>query len=376
MGYREYTHCVQAADYVDNMPPPDLKSALLQGLTDPLAIAKWLASVCPYLLGGKLICLGDGKDQCAIGHITKFDRPKDSILPFEDIDDDFSISILLLPHSLDEMTTRSYVENYEAVVNDGEQGWLLEVPPDMPIPHEPWQGGNPPGGIPSPRYQGHFTEYPDNNYVAYDPSQSPYQVSGSDGQPFYVPDLHLECEGSRIHDVCNAISGVQGPASAFCEVPVIGWLTCLVIDVITLPVMLLAVGIAWAGAHDGNETDAEVGGSGKLEFGDLIVVTGRWVCDAGHSGWNELHPVKTIQLIPSADYGADFANWRTRWCEATAHCPPYAPSGTKPTDMTPAQNATYEAQLDLTNQWIYHPLIDGCDPQPGDSGEQPETSTL
>ncbi len=370
MGYRQYTHCVSPADYVDNVPPSGAGAILLALLTDPTAVAKWAAAFCPYLLGGKLVCLGDGEDQCAIGHITHFEPASQKPFP-DNLDNDFSMNILLAPHDIGEMAKRSYLENYNAVAKDGEQGWLLQEQPYMPVPRQSGEpgDGSPPDPIPSPRYQGYVTSYPDSNYAHYDPSQNPPQVHGSNGTPFYVPCLHVECEGSRIHDVCAAISAVQGPLSAFCDVPLFGPLLCLAADIVMWPVLATAVAAAWALASDGDAADAEVGGSGTLELGDLIIVTGRWVYDAGHQGWNEFHPVKTIQLICTPDYEPDFAQWRLRWCEATAHCPPYAPPGTRPTGMTSAQTTTYESQLNPNNQWIYHPLIDGCDPEPDGSNQ-------
>jgi hypothetical protein len=238
----------------------------------------------------------------------------------------------------------------------------------MPMPHEAGtkdDNGDPPGDIPFPNYQGYFTKYPDSNYPSYDPSHSPFQVPGSDGHPFYVPCLHVECEGSRIHDVCAAIDSVLGPLSSFCEVPVIGWIACFVADLAAAPVLIPLVAAAWANAIDGDQADARVDGGGTLTFGDLIVVTGRWVYDAGHQGWNEFHPVKTIQKIPaeSADGGNDFAAWYDRWCTAVAQCPPYEGPGQRPSDMTPTQTATYNNQTQPENQWIFHPAVDGCLPE-------------
>ena len=363
MGYRQYTHCVNPQDYVDNTPPAGFWAKLL----DP-NVPAWVATACSYLLGGKLVCLGDGSDQCAIGHITHFEPPSDKSFP-DNIDNDFSLNIVLAPHGL--TTGASYRDNYNAIANDGYQGWLIKPQSGMPVPHEsntPDDKSSPPQPWPDNyRYQGYATKYPDSNYPEYDPAQSPFQVDGSDGHPFWVPSFHLECEGSRIHDVCAAIAAVQGPASAICDVPIIGWAVCFVIDLVTLPVLLTTIAIASANATDGDANDPRVGGGGQLKLGDLIVVTGRWVYDAGHQGWNEFHPVKRIQLVPpeGANWGADFATWRDAWCEATGHCPPYAPPGTRPSDMTPAQAATYDNQLDPSNQWVYHPAIDGCGPLEG-----------
>lgn len=365
MGYRQYTHCVSPHDYVDNTPPDGFGNILLQSL-NPLNVAKWFATACDYLTGGKLVCLGDGSDQCAIGHITHFEPASAKLFP-SNLDNDFSFNVLLAPHGLGEVNHQQYLTNYNVVAADGMQGWLMQEQPAMPSPHD---AGNPaddspPPPLPSARYQGYVTVYPDSNYLDYDPSQSPFQVPGSDGYQFYVPSFHMECEGSRVHDVCAAIAAVQGPASAVCDIPIIGWLTCFVVDVLLAPVLAAAIAIAWANAIDGSAADPMVGGGGTLALGDLIIGQGRWVYDAAHQGWNEFHPLKRLQLIPPevSDWSAsfpDFSSWYQSWCEATQACPPYAPPGSVPTEMTASQQQTYDNQRDPSNQWIFHPLVDGC----------------
>ena len=365
MPYREYTHCVAPAEYVDNTPPGSTAALLAELFLDPTAVPRWASTFCSYLLGGKLVCLGDGSDKCAIGRVTKFELPSEKSFP-SNIDNDYSMNILLAPHEIGEMTGPSYIENYDAILKDGLQGWLLEEQPEMPVPRESPENEEPPGKLPSERYQGYFTKYPDSNYPDYDPSHSPFQVPGSDGHPFYVPCIHVECEGSRTHDVCAAIDAVLGPVSSFCEVPIIGWIACFIAMLVTAPILAVAIAIAWENATDGDQADTRIDGGGKLELGDLIVITGRWVYDAGHQGWNELHPVKTIQKVCEVadDYQTDFSGWRDRWCGAIAQCPPYQGAGQRPTEMTAPQTETYERQTQPENQWIFHPSVDGCAPSP------------
>jgi hypothetical protein len=371
VGYRQYTYCVQPDEYVDNTPPAGFWNMLGAALTNPIQAVGWASTACPYLLGGKLVCLAPD-EKCAIGRITKFEKPSDKSFP-SNIDNDFSMNILLAPHDLGEMTGEKYIDNYNAIKNDGMQGWLITMQPGMPDPHEEGDPADdsPPGELPDPRYQGYVTTYPDSNYASFDPSDSPFQVPGSDGHPFYVPSLHVEVEGSRIHDVCGAISGLQGPLSSFCEVPIFGWIACFVYDVVISPILATAIAVAWANAEDGDYSDVLVGG-GQLKLGDLVAVNGRWVYDAAHQGWNELHAVSKIQLIThdQADYDfldiptdkAGFDAWAGEWCDAASRTPPYAPQGTTPTGMTAEQQQTYDNQLEPANQWIFHPAVDGCDP--------------
>jgi hypothetical protein len=127
--------------------------------------------------------------------------------------------------------------------------------------------------------------------------------------------------------------------------------------------------IAWAaGSGDNREFDD----AGDHQLGDLVLIGGRWVFDASHEGWNELHPVKFVQKLPddpSFNSPSAFprpapdmvrADQRGRDRGRTA--------GTAPQSLTPAQQAIWQAQTSPENRWYFHPLIDGCqstqDPPP------------
>jgi hypothetical protein len=363
MPYRQYTHCVQAADYNDPSPHGDAGQSFWSALTGG-GFDQARAIVCDYLLGGKLVCLGG--DVCAIGHLTAFEAPGDKPFP-DNIDNDFSMSLLLMPHDLGEFANDTYLNNYNAVANDGHQGSIVTEQTGMPMPKTPLDNSAVLGPQPSQTYQGYYTQYPSSSYISYNPNDSPFQVPGSD-QPFIVPVLHLECEGSRTADVCAALDATWGPIhNTVCQIPIIGGFLCTVVSIVLAPILgpiiLLAVTAAWAAATDGNASDALVGG-GTLTYGDVIVVTGRWVYDAAHEGWNEIHPVKTIQKLTgsAADYGGDFDGFRSRWCTAIGAIPTFDGPGVRPVGMTPAQTTTYDNQLQPENQWIFHPAIDGCTP--------------
>jgi hypothetical protein len=94
-------------------------------------------------------------------------------------------------------------------------------------------------------------------------------------------------------------------------------------------------------ARDGNIDDPRTGDSGgELHFGDLVATTGRWTYDAGHKGWNEFHPVKTIQRIDQSRYhAANFDDLRNRWCTLLAVLAPYVRAGDPKPDLTPAQRS-------------------------------------
>ena len=381
MGYRQYTHCVQPADYVDPIPRGSTPFEVIVAVFDT-ALGGWFKDAvlgCDYLLGGKLVCLGG--DECAIGRITHFEPPSEKSFP-ANLDNDFSLNILLAPQGLGDFTFQSdNREDFKTAVK-GPQGQLLAEQPGMPIPHEDEVDvdDNDYHFVLHPideRFFGYYSVYPDSKYPAYDPSHSPFQVPGSDGPPFATPALHLEAEGDRVCQVCAVIQALTGGpvgqaicSATFLGIP-IGSVICHIVGLLLtplLPLLAAAIGVAWASARDGNIDDPRVGGGGELHFGDLVVATGRWVYDAGHKGWNEFHPLKIIQLIDEKNYDdASIDDLRKRWCGLLANVPPFAPPGDNLLGgMTPGQTGTWTNQRQPENQWIVHPALDGCRGAPPD----------
>ncbi|HVR97473.1 MAG TPA: hypothetical protein VMW27_12720 [Thermoanaerobaculia bacterium] len=192
-----------------------------------------------------------------------------------------------------------------------------------------------------------------------------------------TPVLHCEFEGSRISDVF----GVLDVASLDCGGGFLGFLCDLLNILISiflgLPLLIAAI-VAWASADDGALSDAYDGASGELRWGDPIVVRGRWSYDGGHSGYNEIHAVRTVQKTfpPPQDCDA--------WCGELSKVPPSPPperdpagapstppppppvGGPPPPIGQPPMNArqkeTWDAQQRDENRWVYHPAIDGCVP--------------
>ena len=115
---------------------------------------------------------------------------------------------------------------------------------------------------------------------------------------YAVPVLHCECEGSRIHDVHNVAGQMPGGGSG-CKKHWYTAIGCAILRIIFFPFTTTFVTEAWLKARDGDYHDA-LTGNGDLSIGDLVVVKGRWVFDAGHKGHNEIHAVETIQKIPDS----------------------------------------------------------------------------
>ena len=348
MAAPQYTTCVQPEDYKEpNLPGGNFLVAF--GQVTVGGGLDVLRKVCDYLLHGKLVCLGG--DVCAIGRVAEFQTVDDKS-GFEQLDNDFSIRILLCPDSLSLMGRgeENRVSNYE-IARQGPQGELITEQASMPVPLDPKpkedQG-------PSPKYWGTYVDF-DAPYFG-----PPVVYPTSADAPYKVPVLHCEIEGDRIAAVCAAFQVIWNPViETLCAIPLFGWLICLVISIALLPVILTTLATAWAAGSNDNRSFED---AGSLEVGDTVVITGRWVYDAGHAGWNEIHAVKSVQKIDDAVVCAwqTFDDLHERWCDRVNEVPPEGAPGSRPAAMTPAQETVWEGQVDSKNRWVYHPAIDGC----------------
>ena len=288
-----------------------------------------LEQVCAFLRGGKLICLE--KATCVIGRVVELEPVGHHKSGFEQIDNDYSANLLVAPHP--PTASRATIEG------DGLQGTFVK---ESPIT----------AGL---GFDGYTTE-----------------KAG-----FKISIMHCEFEGNRVCTFCDAAAaviallGVAAALSWLCAVPIIGWIACA----IGWPIVLAVAGAllldGWFGAHDGNPADAAVNpGDGVLSAmddsgkgGDHVIIRGDWVYDAGHGGWNEFHPVRSVQKIHDAPYwvvGSDteavaaFEPVYKEWCEFTSMA-----------DRPDIQ----EEQKEPRNRWHFHPELDGCDePEEEDPG--------
>lgn len=351
MAAPQYTTCVLPADYV----APDLPEGdFLQSLGSAIAIGGFevLKNVCDYMLHGKLVCLGG--DRCVIGRVGGFETVAMKS-GMDKIDNDFSINLVLCPVDLEVFQRGDHlIDNYN-LAKAGPQGILITEQPGMPLPRESEAGQQP-----SARYSPTHVDFDDFTFG------TPV-VYPTAGQPkISIPVLHCEIEGQRAITVCSAFGSFWSPISdTVCSfnplgIP-IGKLLCFLISLAVAPAVAAIFTTAWiAGSDDNRDFD----GAGSLNVGDAVVITGRWSYDAGHQGWNELHPVKSVQRIDDASVcdWASFDDLKDRWCQKTTEVPPPSDPGKRPAGMTPAQGSTYDAQLEPQNRWILHPAIDGCQP--------------
>lgn len=369
MAYKSYTSCVQPNQYKNLDLTPQIVIAVL-GLLGAvftagiLAIASLLASLSAleatldWMLNGKLICLGG--DRCAVGTVAAFETVQDKSFP-DSVDDDFSINLMLYPFSVDTfigqpsfypISSSAWAGSASCqAVEQSEQGVLVTPISTFTNAQKARDAGDISWYAPYDCSLDPIPAYILDNYIT--------QPAGETD----IPVLHCECEGSRIHHLLAFLEGLGslGTGGGLCGwkplgIP-LGAVICSVVQAALLPVTLVGLVVVWFNATDGNPDDARTDpNGGELTIGDMIVVTGRWSYDAAHTGWNELHPVKTIQKVDSATaVGSDLAKV---WCELLAVVPP--PGATTPGTMTPGQWRTFQAQGQPANQWQLHPVVDGC----------------
>ncbi|HEY3060657.1 MAG TPA: hypothetical protein VGL99_16990 [Chloroflexota bacterium] len=407
----QYTHCVDRTDY-KNVP----------GFWDAgfATIAEF--TLCEYLLGGKLVCLAGGRDECAIGVVVGVEEVGYQKTFPDSIDNDLSFNLLVLPYGPGDFT------NYRAnlatpatfdphkirddIVNNSPLGNLLTDPQPsptaLPTPREP-------GGTSPVDGYGVLHTWNGTTLVSDHENQNNlhklWDEHPRDGSVIGIPILHVECEGSRIYFVCAALKPLldimqgQPPGSPLpspgevCHalldwVPFgIGRAVCALIEhfvnaVIGLalaPALAAAFASAWEAAQVYDDLFVTGPIAKQIHVGDHIVVSGRWTWDAGHAGHTELHPVKTIQrlrLAPDLAGGHDprqplppdvtnrVRQLSDRWCQFIQEAPPPpdpfnfpAPgrlSGPQLAALTPEQHATYVNQQRPEHGWTVHPSIDGC----------------
>lgn len=301
------------------------------GIVAGVVLIAAIFELCAFLSGGKLVCIED--NSCTIGRIMELIPVGSDKHGFEKMDDDFTMNTLPSPHSPVELRA-------EMIATDPYQGPFLAAQPATT-------------GLGLP-FAGQSVQFDD---ISHD-----------------TDVFHVEVKGCRVHDVCNvwkALSFGAPVVGAICSIPLIGWVVCAVAAAIWLAITAGATAIAWAAAHSGDINDVLDPASGELsaanaktgEGGDVILVLGDWVYDAGHSGWNESQPVRYVQkltgVVDPKYQGMAAADpslveeFKKEvldvWCfhVKEASSPP-----------------TIAAQKDPANDWHIHPKIDGCQKPP------------
>ncbi len=370
MAAKHYTRCVAPEDYEGLDYTPEAVIAVLGVLfafiASPVtllaslwAVMSALLKICDFLLYGKLVCLGDRREECAIGRVITFETVDDK-KGYEKLDNDYSINLLLAPHHPNDFKNGGTKhDRFFTVANDGLQGRLIRQQPGMPIPEE---GPNEVG--PDKATSDRYNPYMASTYG----DKIPYPTSAD--KPWDVPVFHTEIEGDRTYYVCKALSTLSNPfpfIPGFCKwkpfgIPV-GRVVCSFVATILAPLVIAAIVAAWFAGSDDNRDELN---AGELAEGDMILVRGIWTYDAGHSGYNEMHPILYLQkLDPSFGFTntKSFGKVYQTWCRMTGETPPGVPEGEPIPAMTPEQKGTFDSQRRPENRWIIHPWIDGCEPE-------------
>ncbi len=342
MAYKQYTKCVSRSNYIGAWAAQAIVGAAVGAL--PLIFGASLVpgvlmialtaiiAYCRWWLYDRLVCLGSGQDQCAIGFLLSVEPPENKS-GLDKFDTDYSINIVLPPFGIGAA--------YQEVVDKGKQGFLLK---------------NPDFGL-------DFKSYESQPGECKKPGASMFDCVNT-------TVLHCEFEGAGVYDLliaCLAALVVSYAAAVACTIPFFGWLACLILSIIAAAIALVGVVIALndtANPYDVVNTGAlHPYKSGKA---DILVVKGSWVYDSAHEGWNEIHPIKHCSKI-----GEWAGSWNNalgmdgqiteqfndsniektirEWCEAIGK----------------ASLPEIEDNLKIPeNRWELHPLVDGCRPQP------------
>lgn len=334
MAFKQYTKCVEPADFTDVSPenwvgkvligfgiaqllaivtlaivaaatPLSSKPAILLAIILVLEIIAFLT----WWLEGRLICLNEKDRNCAIIGRVKNHGLSDS---FKGGDDDYTMNIILAPG----------------------QEYLTTVNPKI-----------------TAIGRGYTTKEK------------------------YLTMLHCEFEGDGIHKIREYMYVILAMLTAAFYLP---W----PVDFI---VALMAILLGFIGGYNnfrspsnasspGNPLDVNPN-LGSLSGGDLVVVKGEWIYDSLHAGWNEIHPVRHCEIIieresimvSEADLGwddyivphpltgtpmtlEDPANvelYRQKWCGMI-----------KDGEKAEEDGSRYHPQ----HEWTIHPLVDGCKP--------------
>jgi hypothetical protein len=346
MAYLQYTECVKPADHYGMAPGLIVAAAtavllLLAGVgwgVIGVAASMALIAYCRWWLYDRLVCLGG--DRCAVGLLVDTHPPSEKS-GFDAFDTDYSIDLLLSPDTPQDCSIDKTNQADPCLVRyfGGFQADLIKS--QLKKEDFPFTASYPfTGEYSNAPYLGNFTATP---------------------RIVTVPIFHAEFEGGGVkvlHDAAVAALAVSAVGAALCMVPVIGWIACVIAGLIAAAIIGIAALVALG--ERGSPTDVNSELDELHSYTDVLVVKGTWIYDSAHSGWNEIHPIKQCQRIDNS--GGGLTGWpsdiqeRTReWCKA----------------LDDAQTkTTTTAQALPENQWVTHPVIDGCRPDDSDDGRE------
>ncbi|HEV2805724.1 MAG TPA: hypothetical protein VGW57_12430 [Chthoniobacterales bacterium] len=343
MAYRQYTSCVNPGNFHDlgftYLGWFGAVSAIVTFFTVSV-VSGWAAAILPALIAmfvvlvsfliwwlyGRLICLGGQK--CLIGVVLGRGHPQ----PLTKAgDDDATMNVVLAPSPIDFSLPSKPVD----------QRFLADETVY-------WNNPN----------QGHLVK-PNDAILALGES-----YVGDEGHARYVKALHCEFEGSGIRNLlawASVVLALLIALQVILLIPGLGWLVPILLWLISVLSVFAGTTALLDPLNPGDPTDIDTS-LGTLAARDIVVVKGDWIYDSLHHGWNEIHAVHACQKICArmedgktwpADIGGGFGLDTDekvkaaveKWCDAIEDAEHCEDGGSRD---DPAQN------------WIVHPLVDGC----------------
>ncbi len=361
--YPHYTTCVEAAEFDPENQYVQMAIAgiFAGGIAFAVAAATtatpwcYLAAAgitliaaglayCSWWLTDRLICLpadvnaltGPEVDVCAVGMFVNQDQTDPSVWPFDlpDLDTDWTMDIVLYGTEPSDSTVDVLMGETEAIKNLG-------------LGFE--NGG-----------QGQTASYVLSG--TYDGSSEAYM---NGGVTITSPVLHCEVEGAGVADYQNwlqacfwiAVAALLAQVAA-AAIPVIG---PVVSAILALLAWLLSLVGFYASETDHPSQPVSPGdqpltftppGQQSGQPASVVCVIGTWAFDSAHDGWNEIHPVKSIQSVGTMAPSVAGYSWDSSW---TRQCDMMNKASSPPTKAS---------QREPSNGWIIHPLVDGCGTYP------------
>jgi hypothetical protein len=356
--YPQYTTCVEAPNY--NNWNQYLQAGIPAVFAGAIAFAAaasaampwcYLAALavtgsvfglvfCSWWLTDRLICLpadptattGPAVDVCAVGMFVNPDQEEPSVIPYNlpKLDTDWTMNIVLYGTEPSDSTVNVLLAEDEAITNR------------------------------SLSFNGHTASYVLNG--VFDGSTEAYM---NNGVTITSPVLHCEVEGAGIADyqkwlqvTLAAAIGALVAQAVVSLIPVIGPIIAAILALLAWLLSLLGF---YASENDQASQPQGPGdqplpltppGTASGAPASVVGVIGTWVYDSVHDGWNEIHPVKSIQAVGTMAPSLDGYPWDPSWA---GWCDMMNQASSGPTRQT---------QLQHSNGWIIHPVVDGCGTYP------------
>ena len=293
-----------------------------------------LVTYCDWWLKYRLICLDGNRDHCVVGFVAETESAAQKT-GFDAFDTDFTMNIGIAGTWFSDNNVDMYKLDEASSIQPF--GYLLNSTAE----NDPQRAAN------DPISQTMQFDLTGTNSPG-DDQWSPYF-----GQP-KMKVLHVEFEGAGVPTLRKWLLGliallvVADALSIACSAGLL-W-ACVLLAFLALAFISLAsTGVNAALDDQANPGDIDKS-LGNLSVGNVVLVRGRWIYDAGHvdenRGWNEIHPIRYCQIIDDGVFKGDWGTLKfDEWCEQV--------------DVAASPSVKVE-QAKAENSWVIHPVIDGC----------------